>query len=256
MVKTISCRRRHAGRVLELTLQAPPGNILDRETMDAAHAALLTETTQPGLTAIVLRAAGEHFSYGASIQQHAPDRVAGLLQSFHRLVRTLLQAALPTVGIVRGQCLGGGMELISLCHWVFAAPDARFGQPEIRLGLFPPVASVVLPWRIGQPAADDLVLTGRSIDADEARRLGLVSRVDADPSASADRFLEEHVLGASATALHHAARAARHHMRRAVLADLETVERQYLEELMRTPDAREGIAAFLEKRSPRWQDEG
>jgi cyclohexa-1,5-dienecarbonyl-CoA hydratase len=150
--------------------------------------------------------------------------------------------------------LGGGLELAAFCNWIFAAPSAQFGQPEIRLGVFAPVASLVLRERIGRPAAEALCLTGQIVAAEDALDLGLVDHLAEDPAEVAAMWIEQNLLPHSATALHHAMRAVREPMREAFRRDLEAVERIYLMDVMRTEDAREGITAFLEKRPARWQN--
>ncbi len=245
---------RFEGQVLDLTLNAPKGNVLDAEMMRGLISALGEARARPALKAVVFHAAGPHFSFGASVAEHQADQVAEMLATFHSLVRAVLELGRPTLASVRGQCLGGGMELVSLCHWIFAAPTAHFGQPEIKLGVFPPAACLVLPYRVGQGVADDLVLTGRSIAADEAQQIGLVHRIEDDPEAAIDRFLEQEILPKSAVALRYTVMASRHRLLRSVLSDIEAVERMYLDELMQTADANEGIAAFLEKRSPSWRN--
>jgi cyclohexa-1,5-dienecarbonyl-CoA hydratase len=153
---------------------------------------------------------------------------------------------------VQGQCLGGGLELALACGRIFAAPGAQFGQPEIKLGVFAPAASALLPYRVNQPDAEDLLLTGRSIAAEEALAMGLVQAVADDPAAAALAWFEQHLLGKSAAALACATVAARGVMQHQVRERLAALEKLYLEWLMRTHDANEGLAAFLEKRQPAW----
>jgi cyclohexa-1,5-dienecarbonyl-CoA hydratase len=155
---------------------------------------------------------------------------------------------------VKGQCLGGGLELASAAHLVFAAPDARLGQPEIVLGVFAPAASCLLPERIGLGAADDLLLSGRAIDGVEAHRLGLACSVSPDPEAAAQAWFDAHLAGRSATSLGFAARATRLGLVERVRDRLAALERLYLDELMSRRDPVEGLTAFLEKRPARWED--
>jgi cyclohexa-1,5-dienecarbonyl-CoA hydratase len=248
----IRVESRHAGQVARLLLHAPEGNVLDTAMM--AELTRAVAGIGPEVKALVLEGAGAHFSFGASIGEHREGAVAGLLAAFHRLLRGLIDCGLPAVAVVRGRCLGGGLELAAFCHWILASREATFGQPEIALGVFPPAACLILPWRIGQSAADDLVLSGRTVAADEARRLGLVHAVADDPAQELETLLARAILPRSAAALRLAARASRHAMHESFLARIEALERLYLEELMRTRDAHEGVAAFLEKREPRWQD--
>ncbi len=241
------------GRCLQITLNAPRGNVLDGEMMREIIAAVEGEGSGEAVRALVFQGEGAHFSFGASVPEHQKDQVAEMLQTFHQLFRTLITASKPLIAVVRGQCLGGGLELAAFCHWIFAAEDAWFGQPEIQLAVFPPVASLVLPHRVGQSAADDLILTGRSIDAAEAKQLGLVHAIAADPLAAATAFFEKHLLKKSAQALGHTARAGRFLMYKQFLHHIDQLEKMYVQELMATEDANEGIAAFLEKRRPVWK---
>jgi cyclohexa-1,5-dienecarbonyl-CoA hydratase len=163
-------------------------------------------------------------------------------------------SGVPTLAAVRGQCLGGGLELASFCHRIFAAPDAKLGQPEIVLGVFAPVASLVLPERIGRANAEDLCLTGRIVDASEAKEMGLVDVVTEKPEDAALEYARKHFLPRSASSLRYAVRALRLPLSRRLEEELARLERLYLEELMGTEDAVEGIQAFLEKRPPEWRN--
>jgi cyclohexa-1,5-dienecarbonyl-CoA hydratase len=250
----IVLERSHGGVVLRVVLDTPPGNILDIATLSELGRRLSAEGSAPALKAIVFEGAGAHFSYGVSIEEHRPEKVEEMLQTFHGLFRTLLGLDRVLIAVVRGQCLGGGLELASFCHRVFAHPRARLGQPEINLGVFPPVASVILPLRCGQSAADEICLTGRTLSAREALGLRLVDEVAADPRRAAFRFIAKHLLPKSAASLARAVRAVRLRMSGAILNDLAVTEHLYLDDLMRTHDAREGIEAFLAKRTPKWKD--
>lgn len=235
--------------VLHLVLDAPKGNVLDLGMIGRLTTALHTGVTS-STRVVCFEGAGKHFSFGASVAEHRRAEAAAMLAAFHGLFRLLAELAVPTAAIVRGQCLGGGLELASWCTWVFASPDARLGQPEIRLAVFPPMASLVLPWRVGGGRALDLCVSGRTIGAEEARSMGLVTEVAADPRAAFDAFYEEHVAAASASSLRFAERAARGTLLEALRVRLPALERLYLDELMATHDANEGIEAFLDRRPP------
>jgi len=245
--------RSHDGAVLRVLLDAPPGNILDIATLSDLNRKLAAEGSAPALRAIVLEGAGDHFSYGVSIEEHRPGTVEEMLRTFHGLFGTLHRLDRVLIAVVRGRCLGGGLELASFCHRVFAHPRARLGQPEINLGVFPPVASVILPLRCGQAAADEICLTGRTYSAREALKLGLVDEVATDPRRAAFRFIAKHILPKSAATLARAVKAVRLRYGAAIENDLAVTERIYLDDLMRTHDAREGIEAFLAKRAPKWK---
>jgi cyclohexa-1,5-dienecarbonyl-CoA hydratase len=160
----------------------------------------------------------------------------------------------PILVAVRGQCLGGGLEVALAGGPIFATPDAQLGQPELKLGVFAPAASVLLPYRINQTAAEDLLFSGRSVSGDEARALGLVFDISADPQAAALAYFENHLANKSAAALACALAAARGDMRAEIRRRIGEVERLYLDRLMKTRDANEGLAAFLAKRTPTWEN--
>jgi cyclohexa-1,5-dienecarbonyl-CoA hydratase len=242
------------GAVLRLVIDSPPGNVIDLEMIEALRGAVVGAGHEPGLKAVILEGAGGHFSYGASVPEHRTGEIERVLPRFHDLFRDLFDLARPLVAVVRGKCLGGGLELATFCNWIFASPDAQLGQPEIRLGVFAPVGSMLLAGRVGRPAAEAMCLTGQVIEAEDALEDGLVDFVAEDPGAAADAWIEQNILPLSAVALHHALRAVRFPMREEFMRGLEEIERMYLRELMRTEDAREGIAAFLEKRPPVWRN--
>lgn len=244
----IKTELRADGAMLHITLDTPKANILDKAMLGAISDVLAEHGGSRDLRAIAFEGAGSHFSFGASVEEHQAEHVAAMLSQFHALFRQLAELSVPTMAIVRGQCLGGGLELASYCSWIFADNSARFGQPEIKLAVFPPMASILLPWRCGGGAALDLCVSGRSISAADAYRIGLVSNVSNDPAATAQRFFEENLAPLSASSLRFADKAARRSLLRALKEDLPTIERLYLDELMKTADANAGIAAFLDRR--------
>lgn len=241
----------HEERVARITLAAPKANIVDRAMIREIDAAF-SQCASRALNAIVLAADGPHFSFGASVQEHLPDQIAGTLQSLHALLRRIYEAPAPVLAAVRGQCLGGGFELVLACDLIVADKTAQFASPEIKLAVFAPAASALLPVRVGQAVASRLLLTGAAITAEEAARSGLVAKVADDLDAGLNHWLESDFLPRSPSSLKFACRAARLHLRRAFEEDLAQLEQLYLRDLMATPDAVEGVRAFLEKRSPQW----
>ncbi len=239
------------GAVLHLTLDRPVANILDAEMIGGIRRAL-EQSLRPETKLLVFEGAGEHFCFGASVDEHRAERAGEMLAAFHGMFRDLARAAVPTCAVLRGQCLGGGLELASWCTWIVASPGARLGQPEIRLAVFPPMASLLLPWRVGGGAALDLCISGRSLTADEALSAGLISAVSEDPTAWWRALYAERLAPLSASSLRFAERAARRSLLRGLEEELPELERLYLEELMATRDANEGIEAFLERRRPTW----
>lgn len=252
--KKIRVALTHDQQILTITLNDPKANVLDKQMMTEIIRILSNEGTNPFVKAIVFTGEGEHFSFGASVHEHRKEAVADMLRIFHKMLRILIKTGKPMFALVRGQCLGGGLELASFCHWIFASPNAMFGQPEINLAVFPPVASLILPHRVGQTHADDLILSGRSITATEAREIGLVHAISDDPESQLNEFISKFILPKSRTALEFTANTARFEMYQAFLKNIDAVEARYVQELMETEDANEGITAFLEKRKPVWQN--
>jgi cyclohexa-1,5-dienecarbonyl-CoA hydratase len=240
------------GSLIRVVLNRPKGNVLDLAMIGEIRSAVAGHARSPRVAAFLFEGQGPNFSFGASVEEHRGPSVEILLPAFHGLFRELAGSGKVLLAAVRGNCLGGGLELAAFCHRVFASPDAKLGCPEIRLGVFAPAASCVLPARVGQPAADDLLLTGRVLGAAEAAKIGLVDELADDPSAAALAWHGTHLQPHSAVALGHAVRAARGRFHRELLEDLHALERQYLDELRFSQDACEGIDAFLEKRPPAW----
>jgi cyclohexa-1,5-dienecarbonyl-CoA hydratase len=242
------------GAVLRLALATPKANVLDARKIAALTAAFRSMAGEPSVKCVLLEAEGPNFSFGASVEEHLPDRFEAMLASFHGLFRAMLSAAVPTACVLRGQCLGGGLELASFCSRVFASPDARLGQPEIKLGVVAPLASFWLPERVGRGAAEDLLLSGRTLTAAEAHALGLVDEIAEAPDQAARTWIHDRLLPLSASSLRHAQRLARAGIARRFEQEIPAAERAYRDGLMATADAREGLRAFLEKRPPRWSD--
>ncbi|MBE0624967.1 MAG: cyclohexa-1,5-dienecarbonyl-CoA hydratase [Burkholderiales bacterium] len=241
------------GALLRLRLARPKANIVDAAMIGALQSAFDAHRGNSGILAVLLDAEGPHFSFGASVEEHLAERCAGMLASLHALLLSMLEWPVPVLVAVKGQCLGGGLELAMGGSLIFAAGDAKLGQPEIQLGVFAPAASCLLPPRIGQAAAEDLLFSGRSIDADEALRMGLVKSVTPDPEAAARVYFDQHLAGKSASSLACAVAAARGGYLLRVRRRIAEVERLYLERLMQTRDANEGLAAFIAKRPPKWE---
>ena len=241
------------GALLRLRLARPKANIVDAEMIAALHGALIAHAGNTALRGVLLDAEGPHFSFGASVEEHLPAQCAQMLTAIHALVLALVEFPVPVLVAVRGQCLGGGLEVAMAGTWIFAAPDAQFGQPELKLGVFAPAASVLLPWRVSQPMAEDLLFTGRSISATEAQACGLVKAVTDDPEHAALSWFHEHLEPKSAAALALAVEAARAPMKHEVRHRIAEVEALYLDKLMATRDANEGLVAFLAKRKPQWE---
>jgi cyclohexa-1,5-dienecarbonyl-CoA hydratase len=241
------------GSLLRLRLARPKANIIDSAMIAALAKAFAEHRGNRGVLAALVDHEGPHFSFGASVEEHLPGRCAEMLASLHALLGEMLAWPKPLLVAINGQCLGGGLELAMAGHLLFAAPQASLGQPEIKLGVFAPAASVLLPMRVGQARAEDLLYSGRSIDGATAASWGLVNAVADDPAAAALSYFEKHLAGQSAAALACAVQAAREPFAGLARSRLSDVEALYLQRLMATRDANEGLQAFIAKRQPVWE---
>ena len=244
------------GRWVRLVLEAPRGNLLSLEMVRSLHAELDEITDIRHLRWLTLEGAEGEFSFGARIQEHLPVPMRDVLPSTHALLRRLLALPVPTAALVEGRCLGGGFELALACDDILAAPDATFGLPEIKLGAFPPVAALLLPLRVGASRAARAVVTGDAQGADYWHQAGLVSIAAPGRTIveSATDWFDTRLADLSATVLSHACRVSRLLVRTQVEPLIEVVERQYLDELLETRDAVEGVRAWMERRAPNWED--
>ena len=242
----------HGGALLRLRLSCPKTNIIDAPMVAALRAAFGAHRATAGLRGALLDAEGPNFSFGASVEEHLPEQCAGMLAALHDLIGEMFEWPAPILTAVQGQCLGGGLELACAGSLIFAAADAQLGQPEIKLGVFAPAASCLLPTRIGQAAAEELLLSGRSVGAQEALALGLVTAVAEDAQAAALDWFDRHLADKSASSLALALAAARAGRAADLRRRLRDVEVLYLDRLMKTRDANEGLKAFLAKRAPKW----
>lgn len=242
-------------RVARITLARPPLNVLNIAMMREISAAL-TESAQGEVVAVVFDADKNcrAFSAGVAIEEHVEETIYQMLDAFHAIFRQLEQIGKPAIAVIDGAALGGGCELVAACDIVIASDRSRFGQPEIKLGVFPPVAAVLLPLVIGEKRARELILTGEIIDASEASRLGLCNHV-VPPAHLEGKLLE--VLGKlrdlSGASLQFTRQSLDLGRGRSLDAALSEQENIYLHELMKTADANEGIKAFMEKRKPVWR---
>ncbi len=245
------------GTVLRILMDRPRGNVLTGEMIRELDQEISSAGNTPGLRLVVLRGNGGHFSYGTAIEEHRREQAAGLLASFHKLVRDLVACPAPVAALVEGVCFGGGFELALCCHFVFARPNATFGCPEIKLGVFAPVLAALGPLRLGSCLTDRILLTGVSLDARDACRAGLVTEILSgieDPESALLAWYRKHLQPLSPFALRMAVRASRTAMIEAVGAPLEKLERLYLDHVNSSFDAQEGIEAFLSHRKPAWKD--
>ena len=240
--------------VARIRLHNPPVNVIDIAMMEELAAELTEIESQPDISVVVLSGSAKTFSAGVDVAAHTPDKVHEMLAKFHGVIHTLINSRKVTIACVHGNCLGGGAELAAVCDLVYTSESATWGFPEIKLGCFPPVAATVLSAIVGQKRAADLILTGRSITGREAAEIGLVNRAvpDEEVEAAAQEALDRLAkLSPAALAL----------TKKAIYVwdamhfhkGLARAESIYLDELMKTEDAQEGINAFLEKRQPKWK---
>jgi len=238
-------------------LARAPLNVLNIAMMREINAALEECWREREMVAVVFEAerGARAFSAGVAIEEHVAETIYQMLESFHNIFRALDAMATPVVALVGGAALGGGCELVAACDIVVASKNARFGQPEIKLGVFPPVAAIMLPRVIGERRARELILTGELIDAPEALRLGLVNYVvpPAELEAKGQEILAR-LRDLSATSLELTRRALDISRGERLEDALTRVESFYLNELMKTEDANEGVKAFMEKRKPIWRN--
>jgi cyclohexa-1,5-dienecarbonyl-CoA hydratase len=255
----VSCsvRLNPDGTRAALTFAETPGNIFTADLISQMQTALEDLEDAPHLRLLTIEGAGADFSFGASVPEHTADAIGRVLPQMHALILQLLEIPAPTAAIVRGRCLGGGFELALACDFIFAADTATIGLPEIALGVFPPVASVLLPRRAGLARATTAILTGESVPATiwEGRGVIELTASESQLAAAVDDWYALNLARHSSEALRHAVRALRTPLIDVVRRELPAVERQYLDELMRSHDANEGVRAFMEKRQPQWQDE-
>ena len=242
--------------VTEIVLGPPPANILSSAMMDEISAQIAIEQKDPHKKLVIFTGEGKHFSFGASVEEHKPGNVNDMLPKFHEFIGKVINCAIPTLAAVKGLCLGGGFELVLACDLVFAEAGAKFGVPEIQLAVFPPVASVLLPFKCGGTLASEIILTGDQFTAETLHNQGLVNRVS-DPGKleeTVSEFIEKQINPKSASSLRITKSAASMVIAEQYSNYIRRLEDLYLKDLMATADAVEGIEAFLEKRKPEWKD--
>jgi cyclohexa-1,5-dienecarbonyl-CoA hydratase len=238
-----------------ITLKKPPVNVLNIEMMDEINEVLKGWLENRDLKVVLFDADGKCFSAGVDVGEHMGDLAPRMIESFHGMFRLMDRLGGVTVSSVYGSCLGGGCELAIFCDLVIADETAKFGQPEIQVGVLPPIAAQIMPRIIGRKAAMDLILSGRIISAQEAHSMGLINKVVAKGELARETqdFLKPY-LSLSPEVL----RITKKTVKAGLMDDLEpslrAIEDIYLNELMKTADAHEGLKAFLEKRSPEWKN--
>jgi len=247
----------HDGAVANILLDDGKGNVLDNIMMLEMLDLFAEFKVNKDIKLITFQGEGKHFSFGASVPEHTKEFVEMMLKTFHKIFFELIELNIPTMAKISGQCLGGGMELALACNFMFADKTAVLAQPEILLGVFAPPASIMLPLKIGNARAEEILLTGRNIKADEGERIGLLNKVFEDKKSlneGADEWINKNIIPKSAVSLKYGIMASRATFNYIMSNKLPYLEHLYVSQLMETNDANEGISSFLEKRKPVWKN--
>jgi cyclohexa-1,5-dienecarbonyl-CoA hydratase len=244
-----------ADGVARLTLARPKHNVLNIEMMRELNAELEALKADAGLKCVVIAGEGPSWCAGVEVADHKPEQVDAMIATFNRMLELIEGQEVPTLAMVHGACLGGGMEAAIACDIVLAGKSAAFGQPEIKLGFFPPYAAIRLPRLVGPAKAIEICTTGRRYSAEEARAMGFVSVCveDAALAEATDKMVRE-IQAASPLILRLNKRAVKQHLGLGFEAAMKGVSDLFLNTLMKTADTLEGIASFEEKRKPVWKN--
>jgi cyclohexa-1,5-dienecarbonyl-CoA hydratase len=256
-MQKIKVEYNHNNSVARIILDDGKGNVLDSIMMGDLLELLNSFKDKNDLKLITFEGEGKHFSFGASVEEHTKENAPAMLEQFHKIFYTISDLAIPTLAKISGQCLGGGLELALVCNFLFADKSANLGQPEILLGVLPPPASVILPLKIGNAKAEELIITGKAISAEEGKAMGLINEVFEDKDAmekELDEWIKKNIVNKSASSLRYVVRASRTTFNHLLKKMLPAVEEMYINGLMETDDANEGITSFLEKRKPVWKN--
>lgn len=256
-MNSVSTRRlsiHQDGPLARVTFTHPPLNVFDFPMMDELQQALQDLQQRPEISAVIISGGERAFSAGVDVAVHTPEQIQTMFQKFHGLMLALVKFPKVTIAQVHGVCLGGGAELAMLCDMCFTAEKAKWGFPEITLGCYPPVACTALAALVGQKRAADLIFTGRTFSGEEAAAWGLAN--EAHPESELQEIVQEtldRLFKLSPAALAHAKKAFYGWDSIHLDKGLARAEKIYIEELMQTEDAKEGIQAWLEKRKPEWK---
>jgi cyclohexa-1,5-dienecarbonyl-CoA hydratase len=256
-MQKIEVKYLYENTVARVILNDGKGNVLDSIMMNDLNGLLASFKDKNDLKLITFEGAGKNFSFGASVEEHTKDKAVEMLENFHRIFYNLMDLHIPALAKISGQCLGGGFELPLACNFIFADKSARVGQPEILLGVFAPPASIMLPLKIGNARAEELLITGRVISAEEGKALGLINEVFDDRESmetATDAWITNNIIGKSASSIRYATQAARASFDFFMQKNLPAFTELFIKGLMETSDANEGINSFLEKRKPHWKN--
>jgi cyclohexa-1,5-dienecarbonyl-CoA hydratase len=247
----------HDKSVANIILDDGKGNVLDNIMMHEMLTLFAQFRENKDIKLITFQGEGKHFSFGASVPEHTKEKAGVMINTFHQLFFRIIDLGIPTMAKISGQCLGGGMELALACNLMFADKTAVLAQPEIILGVYPPPASIMLPLKIGNARAEEILLTGRNVGAEEGERIGLLNQLFEDKEAldnGSDEWIIKNIAPKSASSLRYANKASRTFFGHIMTKFLPELEKNYVNKLMETKDANEGINSFLEKRAPVWEN--
>jgi cyclohexa-1,5-dienecarbonyl-CoA hydratase len=241
--------------VATLTLNRPPLNVLNIEMMEEINTYFEGLLKEKALKLLVIQAAGKAFSAGVDVGEHLGELVYKMIEVFHKMFRLMDALKVPSIALVNGSALGGGCELAIYCDMVMATEKAKFGQPEIQVGVFPPIAALAFPRMMGRKKALELILSGDVISPQEALALGMINKIvpEASLAEEAKRFVEK-FKNLSGIVLKLTKEATLAGLNDDTERGLKVIEKIYLDRLMKTNDAIEGLKAFLDKRKPTWED--
>ncbi len=239
--------------VATIYLNKPPLNVLDIAMMKEVVQATEEAKSDPSVKLLVVAGKGKAFSGGVDVADHTADKVDAMTEIFHKMCMSIIKFPQPTVAVVNGHALGGGCELAIACDMVVASEAARIGQPEIKLGVFPPIAALVMPNIISRKKAMEIILTGEVISAAEAYRLGLVNyAVPPEKLDETAKGLIDKLSALSGIVMRFTKEACNAGLEGDVDSALKKIENIYLHKLMKTHDAGEGLKSFMEKRAAIW----
>ena len=241
--------------VARITLDRPKFNMMNIEMMDELNGLFEALLREDDLKCIVLYAEGKHFCTGVEVADHKPDKVGDMIATFNRIFELSEQIEVPIIASVQGYCLGGGMELAIACDVIVAAQSAQFGQPEIKVGFFPPYAAMRLPQLVGPARAIEICTTGKFYSAADAQQMGMVGYVSEDDRlGETTAAIVKEIQTNSPLIIRLNKRAVRQNLGLAFKPALAGVSDLFLNTLMKTEDTLEGIASYEEKRKPVWKN--
>jgi len=241
--------------VAKITFNRPPLNILNIEMMKEINNKIADLQFNTEIKLIVFNAVGKAFSAGVSVEDHTEDKAAQMIDEFHKVFRLLNAINIPTLAVVQGYALGGACELVAFCDLAIAAESSKFGQPEIKVGVFPPIAAIIFPYIMGMKKTMELLLKGDIISAKEALNLNLINKVVPDDKLEEEANKMIKAVTSNSSVIIQFTKQAVYKTRLMEFNEaLRVAENIYLVDMMQTEDAKEGINAFLQKRNPQWKN--